>query len=433
MIQYLKSIFFYNPNYSLEDKFKYWRIRIFYSIYLGYVFYYLSRGSFRILGTTFTQDGFLSKEELGLILSSFSIFYAISKFTSGMLADIFNPRYVMSIGLFITGLINLFLANSYNFSTILMLWSLNGFFQGFGWPPVSKLLTRWYSKKERGSWWGMWSTSHNLGDALIPQIITIALKLNNFKLGFYIPGIIAVIFSIVLFERVREHPKSVNLPDVREYMNDNSDSKSFNKKENIPFLSLLVKYVFTNGYVWSLILASFFIYLIRFSLHPWITYFFENKGYGIASSIAFLTPLEIGGFLGSLLAGRISDKVFKGKRSYTNILFCLGLLVTVLIFWKLPYSNPFYDSAIISLIGFFIYGPQMLVGIAIAEASHKEAVSTSTGFAGMWSYFAAILPNLYCPKIGWNIYFIILIIYSIAAIVFFSPLIRFEYKKNRKK
>src|SRR5690242_1488375 len=101
MIQNLKSLFLYNYKTTTENRFRYWRIRIFYSIYLGYVFYYFSRGSFRILGTTFTQDGFLSKEELGLILSFFSISYAISKFTSGILADIFNPRYIMSIGLFI--------------------------------------------------------------------------------------------------------------------------------------------------------------------------------------------------------------------------------------------------------------------------------------------------------------------------------------------
>lgn len=429
MIKHLISLFFYDPKRSIEDRFKYWRIRIFYSMYLGYVFYYLSRGSFRILGTTFTQEGLLSKEELGIILSAFSIFYAVSKFTSGMLADIFNPRYVMSIGLLITGLINLLLANTSKFSYILILWSLNGFFQGFGWPPVSKLLTRWYSKKERGSWWGMWSTSHNIGDALIPQVIAIALKFNDFKLGFYIPGAISILFSIILYERIRENPKSVNLPNIEEYMNDDSDSKSFNRKENISFFSLLAKYVFTNSYIWSLILASFFIYLIRFSLHPWIAYYFKSKGYGTAASIAFLTPLEIGGFLGSFIAGRASDKIFRGKRAYSNIIFCSGLMITLLAFWKLEYSNPLYDGLIIFLIGFFIYGPQMLVGIAIAECSHKKAVSTSTGFAGMWSYFAAILPNLYCPKIGWNSYFIILILYSASAILFFLPSIRFEYKK----
>lgn len=47
---------------------------------------------------------------------------------------------------------------------------LNAFFQGWGWPPCSKILNTWYSRNERGLWWAIWNTSHNLGGAIIPLI-----------------------------------------------------------------------------------------------------------------------------------------------------------------------------------------------------------------------------------------------------------------------
>ena len=44
---------------------------------------------------------------------------------------------------------------------LLAVWSLNGFFQGWGWPPCARLLTHWYSRNERGFWWGCWNMSIN--------------------------------------------------------------------------------------------------------------------------------------------------------------------------------------------------------------------------------------------------------------------------------
>jgi OPA family sugar phosphate sensor protein UhpC-like MFS transporter len=43
-------------------------------------------------------------------------------------------------------------------------------FQGWGWPPCARLLTHWYSRNERGFWWGCWNMSINIGGAIIPLI-----------------------------------------------------------------------------------------------------------------------------------------------------------------------------------------------------------------------------------------------------------------------
>ena len=67
-----------------------------------------------------------------------------------------------------TGVVNILFGMSSSVFMFITLWMINAFFQGWGWPPCSKILNTWYSRNERGLWWAIWNTSHNLGGALIP-------------------------------------------------------------------------------------------------------------------------------------------------------------------------------------------------------------------------------------------------------------------------
>lgn len=43
------------------------------------------------------------------------------------------------------------------------------------------------------------------------------------------------------------------------------------------------------------------------------------------------------------------------------------------------------NAAIISSIGFFQYGPHTLLGLAVAEVTHKRATGTAMGLVGMFA------------------------------------------------
>ena len=139
---------------TIYKQYRYWRIRILYSMYLGYAFYYFTRKSFTFITPLLISEMHISKTEIGLIASAFYITYGFSKFLSGILSDKSNARYFMSIGLIITGIANILFGFAHNATAFMIIWIMNGFFQGWGWPPCAKLLTHWYSKRERGRWWG---------------------------------------------------------------------------------------------------------------------------------------------------------------------------------------------------------------------------------------------------------------------------------------
>ena len=119
-----------------------------------------------------------------------AITYGISKFASGIHSDRTNARYIMAVGLMLTGVCNiLFWACPLLFFLFALFWGLNGWFQGFGWPPCARFLTHWYSHSERGSWWSTWNVSHNVGGFFIPWVAGACLQYWGWRYAMYIPGV----------------------------------------------------------------------------------------------------------------------------------------------------------------------------------------------------------------------------------------------------
>src|SRR6185503_1001923 len=91
-------------------------------------------------------------------------------------------------------------------------WGLNGWFQGWGWPPCAKLLTHWYSQKERGTWWGMQNSSHNVGAALIPLFVGMSAQQFGWRWGMYAAGVLSIIVGGIIFWMLRDTPSTLGLP-----------------------------------------------------------------------------------------------------------------------------------------------------------------------------------------------------------------------------
>ncbi|MFP1592516.1 MFS transporter [Escherichia coli] len=92
----------------------------------------------------------------------------MSKFVSGIVSDRFECPYFMGIGLIATGVMNILFGFSTSLWAFAVLWVLNAFFQGWGSPVCARLLTAWYSRTERGGWWALWNTAHNMAAHSFP-------------------------------------------------------------------------------------------------------------------------------------------------------------------------------------------------------------------------------------------------------------------------
>lgn len=413
---------------TINKEYKYWRIRVLYSMFIGYAFYYFTRKSFTFAMPGLIEDLHFDKSQLGILGSILSITYGISKFASGVMGDRVNPRYMMAFGLILTGICNIFFGLSSSLFFFALFWGLNGWFQGFGWPPCTRFLTQWYSHSERGSWWSTLSVSHNVGGFLIPWVAGVALQYFGWRYAMFIPGVLCILVGFFLINRLRDTPQSLGLPPIEKYRHDYVDKlESEGTDENLTATQILVKFVLKNSYIWVLAIAYFFVYLVRMGVNDWTALFLvEAKGYTSIGANGTVSLFEVGGFFGTLVAGWSSDRLFGAKRGPINALFALGMLITIWAFWLIPVGYPLLDSISMFLIGFMIFGPQMMVGLLAAELSHKKAAATAVGFLGLFAYtgaaFAGLPLGYIADSFGWEGFYWSLLFCCIISILLLFPL-----------
>ena len=412
---------------EIKRKYKYWRIRIFYSMYVGYAFFYVTRKSFTFAMPEMIASLGLTKTDLGILGSILYIVYGISKFVSGFISDQSNPRYFMGVGLILTGLFNIFFGLSSSIVLFAIFWGLNGWFQGWGWPPCARLLTHWYSQEERGQWWGVWSTSHNVGGALIPVFVAILIDLLGWRMAMVIPGTVSILMGFFLINRLRDTPQSLGLPTIEKFHGKEPFSNQEMEERELSQKEILFESVLKNRYIWLLAFSYFFIYVIRTVVNDWgQLYLYEHKHLSLIAASSCIFSFEIGGFFGCLASGWFSDRFFQGRRGPINVLFSFSVIFAVLALWMIPTSGFLFASIAMFLMGFFIFGPQMLIGVAAAELSHKKAAGTSTGFVGWFAYFGAAFSGFPFGKItqdlGWDAFFVVLAFCSILATALLLPL-----------
>lgn len=422
----------------VKQEYGYWRIRILYSMFIGYALYYFTRKSFTFAMPGLIQDLNFDKSQLGLLGSILSITYGISKFASGVMSDRSNPRYFMAIGLMLTGVFNILFGLSSSILMFAVFWGLNGWFQGWGWPPCARFLTHWYSHSERGSWWSTWNVSHNVGAFLIPWIVGACLQYLGWRYAMYVPGVLCIFGGFFLINRLRDTPQSLGLPPIEKFRHDYAGGviTKDGKEVELSTKELLVEHVLKNKYIWMLAFAYCFVYIVRTGINDWTALFLlETKGYSRIGANGCVSLFEVGGFFGSLCAGWSSDRLFGAKRGPINVLFAIGMFLSVFGFWIVPPGYYSLDSIAMFCVGFTVFGPQMMIGIAAAELSHKKAAATSTGFVGCFAYMGAALAGYPLGKItqdlGWEGFFWTMVVCCVISVLLLVPL--WSVTENTKK
>lgn len=414
----------YADDKERNKKYHYWRIRIMYSMIIGYAVFYFVRKNLSVAMPAMFQETGLSKTDMGWVLTGFSIAYGFSKFISGIMADRANPRYFMAIGLFLSAIVNVFFGMSTSLIFLGLFWILNGWFQGMGWPPCARLLTHWFSPTELGTKWGIWNSSHQLGGAGILILAGYLTQHFGWRSSFYVPSIIAVLCAFFLINRLRDTPQSLGLPAVEEYKGDIEKSNETDESKE-SFWQIFFKYILTNKLLWIVCFANAFVYIVRIGVLDWApTFLVEAKNSTIAGAGLKTAGFEISGIVGALFAGWLSDKIFKGRRGPVNVIFMLITTIFMIVFWLIPGGHPYLDAALLFAVGFVIYGPQMLVGVAAADFASKKAAATATGLTGTFGYIGSaacgVGTGMIVDKWGWNGGFIFFISAAVIATALFT-------------
>lgn len=433
---------------NLVRKYRYWEWRTIAVLFVGYALFYFVRKNLGMAIPAMEAELGITKTQLGIFLTLHSIIYGFSRFINGMLVDRFSKRKIMALGLLLTSAVNLFICFSPMLNGMLnlldaegkatlglvyligSLWVLNGYLQGMGVPPCVSLLAHWVKPKELATKQSLWNVSHTLGAGIVVALCGYMLDHFGYSawyLCFIVPALIAVVGVPILWFGLKDDPTEVGLPPVEKMDSQNSsesDSKADAALENMDrstYKRVINKMVFANPYIWLIALSNFCVYVIRLTILDWgASFLTEEKWMDIATAGGLLATTEIvGGTLGMLLAGWLSDKLFK-SRAHRTCFFCIVFAtLTFFLFWRA-------DSIVMSFIylvlsAFFIYGPQALYGVCASQQATKYAAGTGNGIIGIFGYLSSVVSGVMFGSMadagGWDSVFPIAIVFGIAGAV----------------
>jgi OPA family sugar phosphate sensor protein UhpC-like MFS transporter len=360
------------------------RIRVMLAITLGYGFIYTCRLGLNIVKKPLIDNGIFTVEELGMIGAALYYGYATGKLLNGFAADHFRPRVFFSVSILISALLNLFMGWSSLLWLSIALWALNGWFQGMAAPAAVISITNWFSIGERGRTYGIWSSSHAIGEGLTYFVMAAVVSAWGWRYGFITPGILCIGVAAWVYSFLRDAPQTMGLPDVHTFHGE--PAEPVHEKGTWA----TQKVIFGIGAIWVIALASALMYVTRYAINSWgVLYLQEARGYSLVGAGKLMAIYGIAGIAGSIAYGYLSDNVFNARRPPANLIFAIVEILALLLIFYGPQND------VTLMIAFAIYGAALsgliasVGGLFAVDIAPRGATGAAMGLVGIFSYLGA--------------------------------------------
>jgi OPA family glycerol-3-phosphate transporter-like MFS transporter/OPA family sugar phosphate sensor protein UhpC-like MFS transporter len=325
-----------------------------------------------------------------------------------------------------------------------------------GVPPFTKINTHWIHPDQLATKMSIWNMSHSIGAGLVfglcgwvimphlgldmsanaevvetittnlganasyEEILSFSQHFGAWRLCFLIPAAFALLGSLGIITLIKNSPSEVGLPEVVEKKAQSVQTAA----EKAEYNAFVRRKVFGNRLIWTLALTNFFVYVVRFAALDWgPTMLTESKGLTLAMATTLCIVFEsIGGNIGMVFWGWLTDKFFKSKAHQTCVLCMAGAAASVAVFWAIPEGTAWWIQILpFTFIGFFVYGPQALLGISAANQATNRAAATANGILGIFGYASTLISGVgfgyVAQHYGWNGAYLTILIMSLLGVV----------------
>jgi OPA family sugar phosphate sensor protein UhpC-like MFS transporter len=369
------------------------RFRIMTAITLGYGLSYTCRVAIGVVKKPLIDAGVFTAADLGLIGSALFYTYAFGKLTNGFLADHTNAKRFFAIGLLLSALCNIGMGSTTSVAIAALIWGLNGWFQSFGAPASVVSLANWFSNRERGSFYGIWATSHSIGEGLTFLIGSFIVAAFGWRFGFFVPGLIGIVAALGVYLWMQDRPQTFGLPKIADWRDDHWQGEAQPAQSGVFRTQLAILKIPS---LWILAVSSALAYVTRYAINSWgVLYLQEARGYSLPAAGGLLFASTISGIVGAIAFGFISDKLFGSKRPPVNLLFGLMEIAGLLLVFFGP-TNSLTLAAGMILFGLGMTGLFTSIGGLFAtDIAPKRVAGAALGLIGVFSYLgAAIQENI---------------------------------------
>jgi OPA family sugar phosphate sensor protein UhpC-like MFS transporter len=430
---------------TMIQRLKIWRRLTFVITWLIYACFYFTRQSFGLAKVAFDNDPriALSRNHFGMIDSAYLTTYMVGQFVFGALGDRFGPRRILLFGM----TLSIAAAIASGFSTTILAFVVLAVFQGLaqstGWSNTVKAMSSWFTSRERGRITGWWCTCYTVGPA---AALPFAAWLMDYfgeersdgqggvvivpywQAAFWGPAAVLAVVLLLSWLYLRERPEDVGLPPV---IDDNGQKDTIDSVSNVAEQVLpapedswsITREVISSPSIWMLSLSYFSVKLTRYAFYFWgPKYIFESIGSDAYTSAMTAAALPIGGLVGVVGSGYVSDKLFQSRRAPVAILSLL-MAAALMVVGLWPIQSLWLMGGFFFLVGVFLFGPDALISATAAvDVGTSRGAATATGFINGVGSFGGILggylPGVLTTEADWaelfGVFLISLVLSSMA-------------------
>jgi len=378
---------------------------------LTYATFYMGRYNLNVASKTMMDMFHLSKAEFGMIATAGFWTYALSVMFNGPLADRIGGKKAILFGALGAALLNLVIGllflNGWSTKLVVgmsLLYAVNQYFQSFGALSVVKVNAPWFHVKERGVFGGIFGIMISGGYFLAMTVGGWILSTMNWYMVFLIPSAAILLMFFVDLFLVKDTPKDAGFENF-----NTGDASSHEKDNGIPLkFGELMTRVFTNPVIIVLAVSEFCTGFVRQGLLLWFVPFLSEvhkiEHGGTLFTIA-TSGITVGGIIGGILCGYMSDKLFQSRRPPVAFIFYLLQIVSLFILGQT--ASPVVASFMIGVSCMWIFGVHgMLTGTASMDFGGTRAASTVAGLLDGVQYLASGLTGFlmghFLDKWGWG-------------------------------
>lgn len=389
------------PSELIQSKYHSLRSRTFWGATLAYSLYYVCRLSLGVVKQPLIDEGILTPAQLGLIGSALLFVYAAGKFLNGFIADYCNIRRFMATGLLLSAVVNLLMGvlglfennagwfNILLFGMFAVCWGINGWVQSMGSPPGIINLSRWFPLSKRGTYYGIFSASPYVGEFISFILVGMIVGAFGWQYGFIFSSACGFLGVAVILIFVHDTPESEGLPSIQALTGETPV-----KEDTMP-TSELQKMVLSHPGIWIIAASSAFVYIVKYAIAGWGVLFLQKeKAFSLENATQIIAFSAAFGVLGTVLAGWLSDTVFKGDRIKPAILSGLLVVLSLAAFLLTGggyVANILYISLFSLTIGVLYC---IIAGLMAVDIVPRKATGAALGIVGISSYVAAGIQDI---------------------------------------
>ena len=383
------------PASEVDGTYRRLRTRTFWGVTVAYTLYYVCRMTLGVVKQPLIDGGVLTAGQLGIIGSAFYFVYAVGKFLNGFIADYCNIRRFMAVGIGISALMNLILGllGQWNWPAGLLLavfsllWGVNGWMQSMGSPPGTISLSRWFPLKSRGTMYGIFSSTPQLGKAVSMIMTGFIVAAAGWQWGFLAAAAAGAIGLVVSLVFISDTPESEGLPSVEELSGEPVQEKKTTRE--------LQKWVFRHPGIWVIAISTAFLYITQHAVSDWGVLFLQKqKDFSLERATQIIGLAEVFGVAGNLAAGWLSDVLFRGNRVRPVVIS--GILAVLSLAGFLFMDGGFaLNMAFVAVFSCsFSVVFCIVAGLMALDFVPRRATGAALGIVGVSSYAAAGLQSV---------------------------------------